>query len=209
MLSSEILRLDALGLPIENGNLSLAESFFRPSLIIEDGIDPVLRGLAAKIAQEVDTFCVNEIRNFLFGPPGSGGFDLVSLNIQRGRDHGLADFNQTRLDYGLTPVQSVQEINSDADVQQRLAEAYPSVNDIDLWVGGLAEEHVRGAIVGETFHAIIKDQFQRLRDGDRFWYERYLPNDLVRLVNQQTLSRIIRRNTDIGNELPNNVFVAN
>ena len=209
MLSSEILRLDALGLPIENGNLSLAESFFRPSLIIEDGIDPVLRGLAAKIAQEVDTFCVNEIRNFLFGPPGSGGFDLVSLNIQRGRDHGLADFNQTRLDYGLTPVQSVQEINSDADVQQRLAEAYPSVNDIDLWVGGLAEEHVGGAIVGETFHAIIKDQFERLRAGDRFWYERYLPNDLVRLVNQQTLSRIIRRNTDIGNELPNNVFVVN
>ena len=103
----------------------------------------------------------------------------------------------------------MQEINSDADVQQRLAEAYPSVNDIDLWVGGLAEEHVGGAIVGETFHAIIKDQFERLRAGDRFWYERYLPNDLVRLVNQQTLSRIIRRNTDIGNELPNNVFVVN
>jgi peroxidase len=209
MLSSEILRLDSLGLPIENGNLSLAESFFRPSLLIEDGIDPVLRGLASKIAQEVDTFCVNEIRNFLFGPPGSGGFDLVSLNIQRGRDHGLADFNQTRLDYGLTPVQSVQEIHPDAHVQQRLAEAYPSINDIDLWVGGLAEEHVPGAIVGETFHAIIKDQFERLRAGDRFWYERYLPENLVLLVNRQTLSRIIRRNTDIGNELPNNVFVAN
>ncbi len=209
MLSSELLRLDANGDPIANGNLSLAGAFFRPNLLVEDGIDPILRGLAAKVAQEVDNLCVNEVRNFLFGPPGAGGFDLVSLNIQRGRDHGLADFNQTRVDYGLDPVQSVAEINPDPEVQQNLSDAYPDINNIDLWVGGLAEEHVEGALIGETFHAILKDQFERLRDGDRFWYERYLPDNLVRLVNQQTLSRIIRRNTDIGSELPDNVFVAN
>ena len=209
MLSSEMLRLDATGQPIANGNLSLAGAFFRPSLLVEDGIDPILRGLAAKVAQEVDNLCVNEVRNFLFGPPGAGGFDLVSLNIQRGRDHGLADFNQARVDYGLPPVQSMAEINPDPKVQQNLSEAYPNINDIDLWVGGLAETHVEGALVGETFHTILKDQFERLRDGDRFWYERYLPDNLVRLVNQQTLSRIIRRNTDIGSELPSNVFVAN
>ncbi len=209
MLSSEILRLDANGQTIPQGNLSLAGAFFRPDLLITDGIDPVFRGLAAKVAQEIDTFCVDEIRNFLFGPPGAGGFDLASLNIQRGRDHGLADYNQARLDYGLLPIQSFAEVHPDPTVQARLAEAFGSVNEVDLWVGGLAEAHVEGALVGETFHAILSDQFERLRDGDRFWYERYLPDGLVRLVNQQTLSRIIRRNTDIGDELPNNVFLAN
>ena len=36
-------------------------------------------------AQEVDTRIVDDVRNFLFGHPGAGGFDLTSLNIQRGR----------------------------------------------------------------------------------------------------------------------------
>ena len=208
MLSTELLRVDAAGQTIPNGNLSLADAFFSPDLLIEDGIDPILRGLAAQVAQEVDTFCVDDVRNFLFGPPGAGGFDLASLNIQRGRDHGLADFNQTRIDYGLRPVRSMADINPDPAVQTRLANAYGSVNNIDLWVGGLAEAHVEDALVGRTFHTIIKDQFERLRDGDRFWYERYLPDNLVQLVEQQTLARIIRRNTAIGNELPNNVFVT-
>ena len=150
---------------------------------------------------------VDDVRNFLFGPPGSGGFDLASLNIQRGRGHGLADFNQTRIDYGLRPLQSFSDIKAPRSTKQRLAGAYDNINEIDLWVGGLSESPKKDALVGPTFHAILKDQFERLRDGDRFWYESYLPKNLVRLVNQQTLSRIIRRNTDIGDELPSNVFV--
>ena len=53
---------------------------------------------------------------------------------------------------------------------------------------------------------ILRDQFERLRDGDRFFYESYLPRDLVRLVERQSLARIIRRNTTIGRELGNQVF---
>jgi len=30
----------------------------------------------------------------------------------------------------------------------------------------LAEDHVHGGLVGETFFTILKDQFERLRDGD-------------------------------------------
>lgn len=55
------------------------------------------------------------------------------------------------------------------DVQAALEYAYGGVDDMDLWVAGLAEDHVPGALVGETFHAILTDQFVRLRDGDRFW----------------------------------------
>ncbi len=206
MLSSTLLRLDGSGNEIAEGHISLAQAFFRPDQISRIGIDPYLRGLAAQACQEIDTLLIDDVRNFLFGPPGAGGFDLASLNIQRGRDHGIANYNQARVDYGLPPVTSWSDISIDPQAQANLAEAYGSLDKVDLWVGGLAEDHLPGAMVGETFARIIGDQFERLRDGDRFWYERYLPREIVDMVNQQTLATIIRRNTGIEDEIQDNVF---
>lgn len=45
---------------------------------------------------------------------------------------------------------------------------YKRIDNVDLWVGGILET---GDGPGELFTAIIKDQFRRIRDGDRFWYE--------------------------------------
>ena len=44
-------------------------------------------------------------------------------------------------------------------------------HDMDAFVGGLAEDHVEGGTIGELFAHIIGDQFFRLRNGDRHWYE--------------------------------------
>src|SRR5690606_25022548 len=145
-------------------------AFFNPSEVEAHGIESILRGATVNLAQEIDTEVVNDVRNFLFGPPGAGGFDLASLNIQRGRDHGLADYNATRVALGLDAVESFSDITSDPDVAARLEQLYGTVDNIDLWVGGLAEDHLPGSSMGETFSFIIIDQFQRLRDGDRFWY---------------------------------------
>jgi hypothetical protein len=208
MLSSTLLRLGPNGRAIAQGPLALADAFFNPSAVRQVGIDPYLRGMAAQRAQELDNQVVDAVRNFLFGPPGAGGFDLASLNIQRGRDHGLPGYNQVRADFGLPRVASFAQISPNPAVQAKLAAVYDSVDDVDLWVGGLAEDHVRGALVGETFFVILRDQFERLRDGDRFWYESYLPRDLAQMVREQTLGRIIRRNTAIGPELQPNVFLV-
>jgi len=43
-------------------------------------------------------------------------------------------------------------------------------NKIDLWMGGIAEMHISGGILGETFNTVFVDQIQRLMDGDRFYY---------------------------------------
>jgi len=206
MLSPTLLRLDADGAPIAAGHLPLAGAFFNPRAILDHGIEPLLRGLAAQRAQAIDNQVVDGVRNFLFGPPGAGGFDLASLNIQRGRDHGLPSYNQVRIDFGLAPAATFADVNPDPAVQADLAAAYGSVDLIDPWVGGLAEPRFRGALVGETYRAILADQFRRLRDGDRFWYQGYLPPDLVELVEQQTLAKIIRRNTGIGRELQKKVL---
>lgn len=207
MLSPSLLRVDANGDEISGGHVSLADAFFNPGEILDFGIAPILRGLAAQNCQSIDAQLIDEVRNFLFGPPGAGGFDLASLNIQRGRDHGLPDYNQMRVDFGLPAVTSFQEISEDADVVANLASVYGLVDGIDCWVGMLAETHLEGAMVGETLSIVLGDQFRRLRDGDRFYYRNYLPRPLIEMIEQQSLAKIIRRNTEIGDELPDNVFL--
>lgn len=207
MLSSTLRRVDRRGRTIEAGDLALRDAFFDPTQLVDNGgLEPVLRGLASQRAQTIDTRLVDDVRNLLFGPPGSGGFDLAALNIQRGRDHGLADYGSVRAELGLSAVESFADVTSDAELAASLETTYGSVDDVDLWIGGLAEDTVDGALVGETFRAILVDQFEALRDGDRFWYEVALPEELVRIVERQTLSRIIRRNTRIGRELQRDVF---
>ena len=185
--------------------VALSEAFFNPNLLKETGIDPVLKYLATDLGEEIDPFVVDSVRNFLFGPPGSGGLDLVSLNIQRGRDHGLADYNATRVKFGLSAVTSFAEITSDVEVQAKLEQLYGTVDNIDLWVGGLAEDHLADSSVGPTFAAIIGDQFERLRDGDRYWYQNDLKGADLKMVSETSLADVIRRNTSITN-LQDDVF---
>lgn len=183
----------------------LKDAFFNISILQETGIDPVLKYLASDRAEEIDTQIVDSLQNFLFGAPGQGGLDLASLNIQRGRDHGLADYNTTRAAFGLPKVTSFAQITSNPELQQKLEELYGDVNKIDLWVGGLAEDHVKGGNVGETFARIIADQFTRLRDGDRFYYQNVYKGAELREIQNTKLSDILKNNTDLEN-LQDNVF---
>ncbi len=207
MLSDRIMRLDAAGNEISFGHLALLDAFFNPGSITEEGgIEPFLRGLAGQVSQKIDHKVVDDVRNFLFGLPGAGGFDLASLNIQRGRDHGLPSYNDACIAFGLPTATAFSDVSSDADTQQRLAAAYSSPDDMDIWVAGLAEDALAGSQLGPLFLAILVDQFSRLRDGDRFWYQRTLSPSEQAIVESLTLAEIIRRNTDIGNELADDVF---
>jgi peroxidase len=185
--------------------LELREAFGNPAMVATEGIDEILKYVASAQAEEVDNQLVGGLRNFLFGEPGSGGLDLASLNIQRGRDHGLADYNTTRAAYGLPRVTRFSQISSDPEIQQKLKDLYGNVNNIDLWVGGLAEDHVPGSSFGPTVRTIMADQFERLRDGDRFWYERSFSGLQLYALEQTTLADIIERNTTVEG-LQDNVF---
>jgi hypothetical protein len=185
--------------------VSLAKSFFNPPVVAQNGADPILKYLATDNAQEVDNKIVPELQNFLFGNPGEGGFDLASLNIQRGRDHGLADYNTTRAAYGLPRVTSFDQITSDPTLRTELKQLYGNVNNIDLWVGGLAEDHIPGGSVGPLFTRIIANQFDRVRDGDRLWFENLYSGAALNSLENTTLSQIISRNT-VDDDLQANVF---
>ena len=78
---------------------------------------------------------------------------------------------------------------------------YKSVNNVDLWIGILAEDHLPGKSVGRTLNAMLKAQFENLRDGDYYFYlnDPYLPNAIREQIKRTKFSDIIRRNTGLSN----------
>jgi peroxidase len=194
---------------VEIDSLPLQSVFFNPGVIASvNGIDPIVRYFAVDTQQITDTMIVDPLRNFLFGPPGAGGFDLGAMNIQRGRDHGLPDYNTVRRDFGLKPVKTFAQITSQASVAASLASLYGNVNNIDAWVGMLAEDHLPGSSMGATHTAILRVQFTALRDGDRFWYQNcgFSPQQLGE-IERTRLSHILMRNTGVTG-LQDRVFFA-
>ena len=113
-----------------------------------------------------------------------------------------------RVALGLAPVASFSGITSDDALADALAALYGDVNNVDVWVGGLAEDHMPGAMVGELIFTVLKDQFERLRDGDRFWYERTFSKSMRAWLSHTTLSHVIRRNMTSGGKIQKNMFIV-
>ena len=136
--------------------------------------------------------------------------DLCAMDIQRGRDHGVPYYGDIRVAFGLEEVTNYSQITSDAEVANRLAEAYDEQNPghIDPFIGMLAEDHLPNSALGETMDAVIRDQFIRLRDGDRLYYENDVELENVEEnLSETRLSHVILRNTEIES-LQCNVFFA-
>lgn len=228
MIRGTLGRMNADGTTIAEGDLSLADSYFNPATLQEGGLDPLFRGLLGNTAESIDAQVADQLRNQLFTIfiPGvglvDGGTDLASINIMRGRDHGLGTYNQTREAYGLTVADDWSDITSDAELQAALASVYGSVDEVDLWVGMLCEQHMDDSSVGEMVNAILADQFGRLRDGDRFFYQNLGEHnsDLTDIelafdgenmmtaaewLDSLTLADILELNTDLEG-LPENMF---
>jgi peroxidase len=186
---------------------TLGESFFEnPATFKATGADGLLRHLSGDLANPLDTRLVDGLRNLLVDPPA--GIDLAAINIQRGHDLGLGTLNQTREALGLTPYTSFDQVSSDPETAAALKKAYGSVDAIDLWTGGLAENHVAGSVIGSTFGKIIGDQFTALRDGDRFYFENQkFDSQTLNEIKGTTLSDLILRDTDTT-AMQSDAFVA-
>ncbi len=136
MLSPQLLRVQNDGSPAPGGPLALRDAFFVPNNIANSNeLGYLLKGLASQTQQQIDIKVVDDVRNFLFGEPAAGvGFDLASLNIQRGRDHGLPDYNSLRVALGLSAAADFSDISSDPAIQSTLQSLYGDVGNIDAWV---------------------------------------------------------------------------
>lgn len=172
LISGSMKMFDKFG--IVKSDLRLSEHQFSPfSLYLKDGIDSLLRGISFQPSQKFDRFFSDELTNHLFAGKSPFGMDLVALNIQRGRDHGLPGYNQWRKICQLPLAKSFEDLLDvmEPEVVKKLQELYQDVNDIDIFIGGILESPVAGSLLGHTFLCIVGDQFARLKLGDRFYYE--------------------------------------
>ena len=205
-------RLNQTFQPLSIGPLSLIDSFFQPNqYAASNGTDPILRGLLARQARRTDEFVNDVLTNHLFQTNASThGMDLASLNIQRGRDHGLPPY-MTWKRWAKRQCGVSSDFNSDLTMI-RLLQTYGTLETVDLWVGGLAEKPLPGGVLGATFACIFAKTFSAIRNGDRFYYNN---TDLSNAtftsrqraaINNASLSRIICDNADNIREIQPNAF---
>uniref|UniRef100_A0A3Q2Q619 Myeloid-specific peroxidase n=1 Tax=Fundulus heteroclitus TaxID=8078 RepID=A0A3Q2Q619_FUNHE len=181
-------------------SVPLFKAFLAPwRVIFEGGVDPLLRGLIggpAKLATQ-NHMMVDALRERLFQFVRNLALDLGSLNMQRGRDHGLPGYNAWRRFCGLSQPRNQAELAQvlgNAELARKMLQLYGTPENIDVWLGGVSEPFVPGGRVGPLFACLIATQFQR-----RLWWQ----NPGVFTVKQRqalsavTLSRVICDNTGI------------
>nr|KAG5700809.1 hypothetical protein BaRGS_035012 [Batillaria attramentaria] len=96
-----------------------------------------------------------------------------------------------------------------AELTEKLFVMANAIDNIDLFIGGMSETPVEGAKIGPTFICIISGQFQRLRDGDRFYYENpgvFTPEQLIE-IKRTSLAQIICQSADNIDRVQPDVFL--
>ncbi|ALC47780.1 cd, partial [Drosophila busckii] len=189
--------------------IELHKMLFNPfSLWARHGIDHALLTATNTPVQRVDRFFSLEITQKLFEGTAEDhlplcGLDLVSLNIQRGRDHGIPAYTVFRRHCHLPPVDTWQQMALAIDnaTLGSIRQIYSSPQDVDVYTGALSEPPLQGAIFGPLLSCLVSDQFIRLKLGDSHWYERKLgPQRFTKAqlaeIYKTSLAAIVCRNSD-------------
>ncbi|XP_048780891.1 peroxidase-like protein [Ostrea edulis] len=171
----------------------LRKNFDNPTFINfpqNGGCEFVASWMANTGKADMDRFVTTDLRNHLFDAAPTGtpttspgatlSLDLVALNIQRGRDHGLPGYNVFRQWCGRPRAEhfgtwSLGLIDHDEQSAAILQSIYRHPDDVDLFAGALSEKNLGSSLMGPTFSCIVGFQFNRLKLGDRFWYENKFP----------------------------------
>ncbi|KAJ3263929.1 hypothetical protein HDU77_009702 [Chytriomyces hyalinus] len=210
-LNEVVYRIDDKGEQSKEGHMYLRDAMFRNLCeeVSHAGIDSLVRGFITQRNQVVDANANDDVRSNLQVNPGFN-YDLIAIGIQRGRDVGMCDFNSCRKAFNLPTLSSWKDLTGDEDEQQMLAELYPDINDLDASVGSMAEKSKEpNSLVGLLTAASIREQFLRLRDGDRFWYQNagVLTEEEANEMATMSLGRVITLNTGVE-YFPDDPFVA-
>ncbi|MDF1694346.1 MAG: peroxidase family protein, partial [Saprospiraceae bacterium] len=200
LINGTILRMDNNGKESKEGNISLRDAFFNPYVVeFAGGVDAYFKGMGTQVQQEFDCKVIDDVRNFLFGIPGAGGLDLAAININRGRERGIADYNTIRTSLGLPKLSSFDELTDNPEEAELMESVYGDINNVDAWVGMLAETHVEGGLFGNLVTTMMERQFQVLREGDRFYFENMdFEAEEMEDVFAVTMRDILMRNTSIA-----------
>uniref|UniRef100_A0A452UWQ2 NAD(P)H oxidase (H2O2-forming) n=1 Tax=Ursus maritimus TaxID=29073 RepID=A0A452UWQ2_URSMA len=156
--------------------LRVCNSYWRREVSLGSGaqaVDQLLLGMASQISELEDRIVVEDLRDYWPGPSKFSRTDYVASSIQRGRDMGLPSYTQALMALGLDTPRNWSHINptwwsQDVVLEATAALYNQDLSRLELLPGGLLESH---GDPGPLFSTIVLNQFVRLRDGDRYWFE--------------------------------------
>ncbi|CAG9809434.1 unnamed protein product [Chironomus riparius] len=197
------------------GIIRMSDFYHRPRIIEENGnYDSLMRGLLSQPAEFYDNSYDPEIRSYLFKFQREYGSDLKALDIQRGRDHGLASYNDLRSFCDLPRATKWEDLADHIELAdiENLKKVYAHVDDVELNVGSSLEKPFgSGITIGITYVCLLKIQVSAFRTADRYWFEtsnptvRFTPNQLAE-IRKSSFSRIVCDNTQSIFSVPKNPF---
>jgi Ca2+-binding RTX toxin-like protein len=257
MLPETLTRTNADG---SSNDIELLDAFLNPAafnrnpiaggppLTAAQAAGSIFQGGVRTIANELDEFVAESVRNRLVGLP----LDLAVLNLARGRSEGVASLNSVRRqvflatgDFALEPYPSWFEFafgikhpeslvnfiaaygqhptitgsmaNRRAAAQALIdgdpafmfgAASLTGLDDVDLWVGGLAEKQSPfGGLLGPTFNYVFEIQLESLQNADRFYYlERLDGLNFLSQLEGNSFAELIQRNTTLNGANAADVF---
>ncbi|XP_035789540.1 uncharacterized protein LOC118465419 [Anopheles albimanus] len=163
---------------VVNGTIqSKALSSLYPKLqTLESDFGTFFAAMSTQTARLVDTSFSIEWKNFMYRGNAPLGQDLLAIDLQKMRDFGFAPYNLYRAQCGLSIFTSWEAYNATMKAPcektiKKLQAIYPTVNDMELFVGAAFETPLPGAVFGPTFSCIMTQQFLRARTGDRYFFE--------------------------------------
>jgi Ca2+-binding RTX toxin-like protein len=203
---------------VDGGVISLAQAFSALGVFADDslattreGIDAWIQGLAAQSAQEIDGKVADGNREFLFnGAGGTSQVDLEAFDIQRGRDHGVWNYNELRAGLGLSTYATFDafasangyahddpSIAGDSPIIEALKDVYgDDISNADSIVMGLLEHHYADSQLGETFTLLSAIQFDLLKQDPNYYEDRLADNpELLADIKGTTFAEILERNS--------------
>ncbi|XP_060850509.1 peroxidase-like isoform X1 [Rhopalosiphum padi] len=181
-------------------------------LLKGSNLDDIVRGMTITPGRYYSPSYNYLISNFMFNGQITGNQDLLSVDIQRGRDVGLKSYTKMREWCGLSKINSFDDLLSflTFDDVETLKGLYATVDDIDLLVGALLEPPVDGGTVGQTAQCLLADVFYRIRYGDRFFVDvsgqpGSFSIDKLRTLRNLDLGHVICATTKLD-EVPIDIF---
>ena len=211
------LRNSLLGLPLDLATLNIARG--------RDAGIPSLNSFRTTLKQQTGIASLTPYASWAeFGQSLRHPESLVNFIAAYGNTNGDISFLKT---VPLDPMdQWTVSLNPGADVAytdkraaaQKIVDCYEAyrglsgaeacetfmlgnngLDDVDLWVGGLAEKNTQaGTMLGSTFDYVFKKQLEKLQESDRFYYLGRLAGlNLTVQIETNFFSDIIMRNTDV------------
>lgn len=214
LIQPRLERLDDKFSSIPQGPLDLRDAFFSPWRLVEEGgVDPLIRGMfatAAKLKLPEQNLNI-ELTEQLFRVAHAVALDLAAMNIQRSRDHAIPGYLEWRKYCNMSSVETFENLKDEISserVREKLQELYGHPGNIDVWVGGILEDQLPNAKVGPLFKCLLTEQFQRMRDADRFWYESpsTFKSEQLEQIKLTTLARILCDNGDNITRIQRDIF---